>query len=38
MKCLWWSKTSVAVKNGIVAVASPNADETLPGSVVFFNN
>lgn len=29
--------TSVAVKNGIVAVASPNADETLPGSVVFFN-
>ena len=29
--------TSVAVKNGIVAVASPNADETLPGSVIFFN-
>ncbi|WP_306350535.1 choice-of-anchor I family protein [Flavobacterium sp. '19STA2R22 D10 B1'] len=28
--------TSVAVKNGIVAVASPNADETLNGSVVFF--
>ena len=30
--------TSVAVKNGIVAVASPNADETLNGSIVFFNN
>jgi hypothetical protein len=29
--------TSVAVKNGIVAVASPNTDETLNGSVVFFN-
>lgn len=29
--------TSVAVKNGIVAVASPNSDETLNGSVVFFN-
>lgn len=29
--------TSVAVKNGIVAVASPNADETQAGSVVFFN-
>ena len=29
--------TSVAVKNGIVAVASPNADEALNGSVVFFN-
>ncbi len=29
--------TSVAVKNGIVAVASPNADEQLNGSVVFFN-
>ncbi|MGV3698215.1 choice-of-anchor I family protein [Flavobacterium sp.] len=29
--------TSVAVKNGIVAVASPNADETLDGSVVFFD-
>lgn len=29
--------TSVAVKNGIVAVASPNDDETLNGSVVFFN-
>jgi Bacterial Ig-like domain/Secretion system C-terminal sorting domain/Calx-beta domain len=29
--------TSVAVKNGIVAVASPNADETLDGTVVFFN-
>ncbi|HEX8269622.1 MAG TPA: choice-of-anchor I family protein [Flavobacterium sp.] len=28
--------TSVAVKNGIVAVASPNNDETLAGSVVFF--
>lgn len=30
--------TSVAVKNGIVAVASPNADETLNGSVVFFDS
>lgn len=29
--------TSVAVKNGIVAVASPNANEQLNGSVVFFN-
>ncbi|RKS03192.1 choice-of-anchor I family protein [Flavobacterium sp. 102] len=29
--------TSVAVKNGVVAVASPNADETLNGSVVFFD-
>lgn len=29
--------TSVAVKNGIVAVASPNADETLNGSVIFFD-
>ena len=29
--------TSVAVKNGIVAVASPNADETLNGSVVLFD-
>lgn len=29
--------TSVAVKNGIVAVASPNTDETLDGSVVFFD-
>ncbi|WP_177765808.1 choice-of-anchor I family protein [Flavobacterium sp. I3-2] len=29
--------TSVAVKNGIVAVASPNAIETNNGSVVFFN-
>ncbi len=29
--------TSVAVKNGIVAVASPNAQEHLDGSVVFFN-
>jgi hypothetical protein len=28
--------TSVAVKNGIVAVASPNAQEHLDGSVVFF--
>lgn len=28
--------TSVAVKNGIVAVASPNTDEALNGSVVFF--
>lgn len=29
--------TSVAVKNGVVAVASPNVDETLNGSVVFFD-
>lgn len=29
--------TSVAVKNGIVAVASPNTDETLNGLVVFFD-
>jgi hypothetical protein len=29
--------TSVAVHNGIVAVASPNADETLDGSVVFLD-
>lgn len=29
--------TSVAVKNGIVAVASPNTNEALDGSVVFFN-
>jgi hypothetical protein len=29
--------TSVAVHNGIVAVASPNADGTLDGSVVFFD-
>jgi Secretion system C-terminal sorting domain/Calx-beta domain len=29
--------TSVAVKNGIVAVASPNANEQLNGSIVFFN-
>ncbi|MFC6095734.1 choice-of-anchor I family protein [Flavobacterium qiangtangense] len=29
--------TSVAVKNGIVAVASPNANETLDGSVIFFD-
>lgn len=29
--------TSVAVKNGIVAVASPNADEQQNGSVVFFD-
>jgi len=29
--------TSVAVRNGIVAVASPNTDEALDGSVVFFN-
>ncbi len=29
--------TSVAVKNGIVAVASPNVDEALEGSVVFFD-
>ena len=28
--------TSVAVKNGIVAVASPNTNEALNGSVVFF--
>ncbi len=29
--------TSVAVKNGLVAVASPNANEALDGSVVFFD-
>lgn len=29
--------TSVAVRNGIVAVASPNVDPTLNGSVVFFD-
>lgn len=29
--------TSVAVKNGIVAVASPNANEQLNGSVLFFD-
>lgn len=29
--------TSVAVKNGIVAVASPNTNGILDGSVVFFN-
>ncbi len=29
--------TSVAVKNGIVAVALPDADKTLPGKVVFLN-
>lgn len=29
--------TSVAVKNGIVAVASPNVTANLDGSVVFFN-
>ena len=29
--------TSVAVKNGIVAVASPNENEELDGSVVFFD-
>jgi hypothetical protein len=29
--------TSVAVKNGVVAVACPNADEQQNGSVVFFN-
>jgi hypothetical protein len=29
--------TSVAVKDGIVAVASPNADDMANGSVVFFN-
>ncbi|MCC6817774.1 MAG: choice-of-anchor I family protein, partial [Bacteroidia bacterium] len=29
--------TSVGVKNGIVAVASPNANEQLNGKVVFFN-
>lgn len=29
--------TSVAVKNGIVAVASPNTNEQLDGSVVFFD-
>lgn len=29
--------TSVAVKNGIIAVASPNVNEQLDGSVVFFD-
>ncbi|WP_185965487.1 choice-of-anchor I family protein [Flavobacterium zepuense] len=29
--------TSVAVKNGVVAVASPNANEQLDGKVVFFS-
>lgn len=29
--------TSVAVKNGIVAIASPNTNEQLNGSVVFFD-
>lgn len=29
--------TSVAVRNGILAVASPNADATLNGSVLFFD-
>ncbi|AXG74303.1 T9SS C-terminal target domain-containing protein [Flavobacterium arcticum] len=29
--------TCVAVKNGVIAVASPNADEQLNGSVVFFD-
>src|SRR5262249_46523813 len=29
--------TSVAVKNGIVAVALPAADKALPGKVVFLN-
>ena len=29
--------TSIAVTNGVVAVASPNADESLDGSVVFFD-
>jgi hypothetical protein len=29
--------TSVAVKNGVLAVASPNADEQMDGSVVFFD-
>lgn len=29
--------TSVAVKNGVLAVASPNDNEQLDGSVVFFN-
>jgi len=29
--------TSVAVKNGIVAVASPNTIETINGSIVFFD-
>lgn len=33
----WGGVTSVAVKNGIVAVASPNAQAHLPGQVVFFN-
>jgi hypothetical protein len=30
--------TSVAIKNGIVAVASPNANEQLNGKLVFFNS
>lgn len=29
--------TSIAVKQGLVAVASPNVNEQLPGSVVFFD-
>jgi 2',3'-cyclic-nucleotide 2'-phosphodiesterase (5'-nucleotidase family) len=29
--------TSIAVKAGLVAVASPNANEQLPGSVIFFD-
>ena len=29
--------TSVTVKNGIVAVALPDADKTLPGKVIFLN-
>ncbi len=29
--------TSVAVRNGVVAVACPNANEQLDGSVIFFN-
>lgn len=34
---LYGGVTSVAVKDGIVAIASPNANEQLNGSVVFFN-
>lgn len=29
--------TSVAVKNGLVAIASPNQDESLDGTVIFFD-
>ncbi len=34
---LYGGITSVAVKNGIVAVASPNTNEQLNGSVIFFD-